>query len=210
MNRYPGIARRVLLACPLLLLAVGPGASAPAEVGKVARLVGRVSVATAGAASADARPGMKLHEGDRIVTGPGGRVEVVAEDGTTLAIGERTTVTLTRFARPRGAGGGHGLLDLIEGILRIGLPLSWDRFEVTTGTAVASVRSTDWVIEAKPDDTAVFVVKGRVQVVNRAGTGGVLLDPGFGTDVRPGALPTTPKRWGQARVDAALARTRVP
>jgi len=81
---------------------------------------------------------------------------------------------------------------------------------VTTGTAIASVRSTDWVIEAKPDDTAVFVVDGRVQVVNRGQTGGVLLYPGFGTDVRPDSPPTTPKRWGQARVDSALARTRLP
>jgi aryl-alcohol dehydrogenase-like predicted oxidoreductase len=42
-----------------------------------------------------------------------------------------------------------------------------------------------------------------------ARTGAVLLYPGFGTDVKAGALPTTPKLWVKKRVDAALARTAI-
>jgi len=38
----------------------------------------------------------------------------------------------------------------------------------------------------------------------------VLLYPSFGTDVKAGALPTTPKVWAKKRVDAALARLAIP
>jgi hypothetical protein len=153
---------------------------------------------------------MILNVGDKVVTGLGGRLEILATDGTAIVVGEQTTVVLTRYISPRQTHPGRGLLDLIEGILRIHLPNSWNRFEVITGTAVASVRSTDWLIETTADNTAVFVFEGRVEVVNQADTGAVLLDPGFGTDVRAGARPTTPKHWGQSRLDADLARLVIP
>ena len=118
---------------------------------------------------------------------------------------------LTRIVTPGDAGPGQGLLDLVGGILRLNLPGSWNRFEVITATAVASVRGTDWLIDAQgAQNTAVFVAEGRVEVENIARTGAVLLYPGFGTDVKAGALPTTPKRWAKKRVDAALARTAIP
>ncbi len=187
-----------------------PGRAASPVVGKVSRLAGSPSVSAAGGSLVPAALGMTLHEGDRVVTGRGGRLQILAPDGTTVSIGEETTVVLTRFVGPRGGRPGRGLLDLIEGILRIRLPGSWNRFEVTTGTAVASVRSTDWIVDATPQSTAVFVADGRVEVVNRALTGAVLLDAGFGTDVRAGAVPTTPRRWGQSRVAAVMARTGIP
>ncbi len=186
------------------------GADQPAVVGTVSRLAGTPSIVEASGHAVVLVRGVMLHEGDRVATGPGGRLEIVATDGTTIAVGEQTTLVLTRFVAPSQARPGHGLLDLIEGILRIGLPGSWNRFEVTTGTAIASVRSTDWLVETAADNTAVFVFKGRVEVVNHARTGAVLLDPGFGTDVRAGAFPTNPKRWGPSRVEADLARIRIP
>ena len=204
------MSRRAILALLSVLAPMSAGAAEPVVVGTVSGLAGTPSISAAGGPAVTAARGMSLHVGDRVVTGPGGRLEILAADGTTIAIGESTTVVLTRFVAPRGARPGSALLDLIEGILRMRLPRSWDRFEVSTGTAVASVRSTDWLIEAAADNTAVFVAEGRVQVVNRAMTGGLLLDAGFGTDVKANALPTTPKRWGQARVDSAVARTNLP
>jgi hypothetical protein len=203
------LSRRVVLALPFLLAAASTQAAEAIVVGTVSRLVGQPSMRVAGGRNVALARGMLLHEGDRIATGPGGRLEITATDGTTIAVGEQTTLVLSRFVAPRPTSAGQGLLDLLEGILRLNLPNAWDRFQVTTGTAVASVRSTDWMIEATADNTAVFVAEGRVEVENTARTGAVLLDPAFGTDVQAGALPTTPKRWGQARVDSVLARTQV-
>jgi hypothetical protein len=206
-----GLSRRVVLFLPLILAAGRARAAEPRSVGTVSRLVGTPVILRPGGQRIPAVRGMMLHEGDRVATGPGGRLEITADDGTVILVGEETTVMLTRFVAPGNSGSGQALLDLVEGILRLQLPRSWNRFEVITATAVASVRSTDWIVDAgKPGTTAVFVAQGRVEVENSARTAAVLLDPGFGTDVPAGGLPTTPKRWGQARVDGVMARTRIP
>ncbi len=209
MMSVMSLGRRAVLALPLLLVATRVRTAEPLVVGTLTRLVGSAAVIRAAAEMAAAR-GMTLQEGDRIVTNVAAKLEITGADGTALTIGEQTTVVLTRLVVPTAARRGSGLLDLIQGILRIRLPGSWSRFEVTTRTAVASVRSTDWIVDAAADNTAVFVVEGRVQVTNQAMTAAVLLDPGFGTDVKADAPPTTPKRWGKPRVDAALARTQIP
>jgi hypothetical protein len=206
-----GLSRRVVLFLPVVLAAGRARAAEPRSVGTISRLVGSPMILRPGGRRIPAARGMMLHEGDRVATGSGGRLEITADDGTVIVVGEETTVMLTRFVAPSDSGTGQGLLDLLEGILRLQLPRSWNRFEVITATAVASVRSTDWIVDAgKPGNTAVFVVQGRVEVENSARTSAVLLDPGFGTDVPAGGLSTMPKRWGQARVDAVMARTRIP
>lgn len=197
--------RRAALAAPLLL-AAGRAVAQAAAVFTVSRVVGTASVQENGGAPAPAVQGMGLREGARVATGAGGRIDLAAADGTTITVGEQTTVVLSSVLLPQGARRGRGMLDLIEGILRIRLPGSWNRFEVTTSTAVASVRSTEWLVDAAADNTAVFVSDGRVQVATAQRTRGVLLNPGFGTDVRAGAAPVAPRRWGQARIDAAMAR----
>lgn len=206
-----GLSRRAILSLPLILAAGRVRAAEPGVIGTVSRLAGMPAILRPGGQRVPAVRGMTLHQGDRVTTGTGGRLEITADDGTVIVVGEATTVMLSRFVAPGDSGGGQALLDLIEGILRLQLPHSWNRFEVITATAVASVRSTDWIVDAgKPGTTAVFVAQGRVQVENSARTAAVLLDPGFGTDVPAGGLPTTPKRWGQARVDGVMARTHLP
>jgi hypothetical protein len=208
-RRGSRLSRRVLLSLPFLLAAAAAGAAEPRTVGMVSRLAGPPSILRGGQQLA-AQRGMVLREGDRVVTGAGGRLEITAADGSTITVGEQTTVVLTRFVAPGDAGPGQGFLDLVEGILRLNLPGSWNRFEVITATAVASVRGTDWLIDAQgAENTAVFVAKGSVAVENIARTGAVILYPGFGTDVKAGGLPTTPKLWAKKRVDAALGRTAI-
>jgi hypothetical protein len=215
MNQRVGMSRTmsrrgVLLLLPLALILPGLALAAGGAVGRVTRLAGAPSIMRPDGRTIVAALGMPLAGGDRVATGPGGRLEITMADGTTIIIGERTTLGLSRLIAPGPASPGEGLLDLLEGILHLQLPHPWNRFEVTTSTAVAAVRSTDWLIEAKADNTSVFVARGRVEVENRARTGAVLLDPAFGTDVAAGGLPVTPHRWSQARIDAALALTRIP
>ncbi len=79
------------------------------------------------------------------------------------------------------------------------------RFQIMTPRAVASVRGTEWAVDAASDATSVFVVSGRVAVAPRGGGRGVVLQAGEGVDVR-GPGPQQVIRWGAARVAALLAR----
>ena len=83
-------------------------------------------------------------------------------------------------------------------------------FDVRTRAAVASARATEWIVEAKDDSAAVFVVEGRVGVASTGPPHGVVLSAGFGTDIGLDRAPKRPKRWGEARVQDVLRRTQVP
>jgi hypothetical protein len=152
-----------------------------------------------------------VYERDLIVTGPDGRVEVRCEDGSAIVVGDRSSVSLSSFVAPPAQRGWVGVLSMIEGILRVTLPGTkrWNRLEIVTETAVASARSTAWIVDARKETTGVLALEGRVRVVGKAG-GEVTLSPGQGSDVRPGAQPTAPATWGAARANAAQARTTMP
>lgn len=80
------------------------------------------------------------------------------------------------------------------------------RFQVTTPQAIAAVRGTKWAVDAQESRTSVLVLRGRVAVRRPAGAGQVVLGPGDGVDVEPGAAALIIKRWPQPRIDALLAR----
>lgn len=207
----PALSLAALLALALLALMLLVGAAQAAEsslVGTVGRVVGEVSLLR-GADSLPAATGTALHEGDGIATAAESRVEILCADGSTITVGPDSTISVARFAPAAGGGAGEAFLDLISGILRVTLSgrAPWQSFEVRSATAVASVRSTDWIVDATRVKTGVFVVGGRVAVTDRAGAGEVMLAPGEGTDVLAHGLPSAPKAWGQPRIDGVIART---
>jgi hypothetical protein len=197
----------------LLLVTAGRGALAQEEKA-VARVVAQRGGVTAlqGTLPRALHLGALLFQGDRIVTGRDSRVKILFADQSSLSIGAGTEIELSEYLRDGEGRTMRAVLSLLRGIVRATLALG-ERprdFEIKTETVVASVRSTDWLTEAKEDRTSVFVVTGRVKVAVLDGGAEVDLDEGFGTDVEVGAAPTAPKRWGVARVESVLARTRVP
>ncbi|MFT4185102.1 MAG: FecR domain-containing protein [Rhizobium sp.] len=91
------------------------------------------------------------------------------------------------------------LVDVDSGRIRGG-------FEVVTPQAIAAVRGTRWAVDAERGKTSVLVLRGRV-AVNKVSTGeGVTLGRGQGVDVDRGRSPLRVTQWGQARVNALMAR----
>ena len=220
MPSAPALAitrRRIVVAAPalaILLVASGSAARAASDralVGTVGRLVGEASVVV-GRTTRPLEPEAKLFVGDRVITSAEGRLEIACTDGSTIIVAAQTTVTLSEYTTNADGSGKTAVLDMVEGLVRVSLSRLgvWQRYEVTTPTAIAAARSTEWIVEATPGHSAVFVVHGRVEVVDRQFKGGVILDPGDGTDVQAGAPPTVAKRWGKKRVDDVLSRTRLP
>jgi len=80
------------------------------------------------------------------------------------------------------------------------------RFQILTPHAIAAVRGTQWAVEVNPDRTSTLVISGVVEVMRPKQRKGALLHDGEGSDVSAGRDPITVKRWGQARIDALMAR----
>mgnify|MGYP005749043955 CR=1 FL=1 len=202
----------VALAMTLGLSALGAAAPAHAQgsggppvTGQLVHVEGEVALLRR-SGQAPAVVGTAVHRGDRISTGAAGRAEILFLDGARLRVGHDSMLHLTgarRGAAPRGG----GLVRLFEGVVRMvidaGRPSA---HAVATPTAIAAARSTAWLVLAERDTSAVFVSAGKVEVRGLAGGASVVLAQGEGTDVPAGQPPQPPKRWGQKRIDAALAR----
>jgi ferric-dicitrate binding protein FerR (iron transport regulator) len=176
------------------------------RIGHVGALTGPATVVRDGRPSAlhiDAA----IYATDRVRTFDRAKLKILFEDGSRLVLGANSVVEIARYAP---ADDGRGLVGLIQGAIRVLLDRAgaWREFDVETAHAVASARSTEWVVVLSPDGTAVFVVGGRVAVAAQGRR--VTLGPGQGTDVPPGAPPQPVATWGQARVDDVLARTTLP
>jgi hypothetical protein len=190
----------------LALLWLLPLPARAEPVGRVIEQAGDVFYVREGA-SALLRPGEDLVAEDRVVTAANGKVVIRFEDGSLCTIGADSELLLSDLARAQG-----GWLDLVHGIVRLILaPGARDAGRgVRTRAAVASVRSTDFIVDAKLDHAAVFVAEGTVIVTGRLTGGAVTLQAGEGTDVALRQPPTPPKRWGEKRVEDVTARTTLP
>lgn len=192
---------------PSVLAQESGGEAPPEPVAVAAAMEGRVYLLRGGR-QLPLEPGMAVAGSDEVLTFPDGRVRLRFADGSLVTIGPNSRC-LVAFHRRDPAREGE-ILRLIEGILRVfTAEAAADSITVRTRSAIATPRGTEWIVERTPGSTAVFVVDGLVSV-RGSGDGQVLLAPGEGTDVPDGRPPSEPKRWGQARVDDVLERTRFP
>ena len=198
--------RRVVLG--VVAGAVGVGAAgAAAGIGIVERAQGMVAVVR-GAGIVPLAVGDAVFVEDILRTGSDARALIVCRDGLQIAIGPATELALRRFAAAEGRL--EAAFGLLRGITRLvgSLVGGESAIDLDTRTAVASVRSTEWIVESSAPGTAALAITGAVSVRSLAG-GVVTLRAGEGTDVAPGAAPRAPALWGEARRRDAIARTTV-
>jgi ferric-dicitrate binding protein FerR (iron transport regulator) len=210
-QRHPilGLSRRrAIVPAPAGLVRPASRPAAAAEVGLVSALRG-TATASRGGETRTLHVGAAVHGADSLRTGEGARLLVTLADGSTLAIGERSTLVVTTITAAT-AGGGSMVFDLLAGIVRAVLgPARPDLFAVRGRVAVAAARSTDFVVETSAGLTTVFVAAGSVAVDELYGPGATELGQGQGIDVRRGVAIGGPRDWGRARIDDVLARTAV-
>jgi ferric-dicitrate binding protein FerR (iron transport regulator) len=142
--------------------------------------------------------GANVAAGAVVVTGPDTRIEITCDDGVVVTVGTATQLDLGNLPAPDD--GGNIVLRLLRGISGFDVPRrTWDSFQVETDLAIASVRSTAWLVESKKN-TAVFVRRGAVEV--SAADAKVLLTEGQGVDVTVEGLGPTAV-WGEPRIRRA-------
>ena len=147
---------------------------------------------------------------DIVRTGPESRLVISCTGGLQIAIGPTTELAVRTFLAGEPGGRLEVVLGLLQGIARLigGTIPRGLTIEVDTRTAIASVRSTEWLLESTAKGTGVLSIEGEVTVLALAG-GQVVLQPGQGTDVPPGGPPKAPATWGEARRRDAIARTTI-
>ncbi len=189
------------------LLASNP-AAAETRSCQIARVAGEASLSHEGKRS-PAAAGMALGAKDQIRTGGDGRVEILCSDKTTVTIGAETELNLGSLVGEQGEDETIAM-SLHRGIARFLAPVrTWGTFNVFGPVAVASVRSTEWVMETPKRGTNVLVLKGRVEVRSKR-SDGYVIGTGYGIDVARDGTIGEPKQWGPERVAKTLARVTFP
>jgi hypothetical protein len=186
-----------------LVLAAQP-AVAQERTCEVAEVAGEASLTHDGSRGA-AAVGADLAPSDVLRTGASSRIDVACSDGTHVTLGPDTEINLGSLVGEQDANASIGM-SLHSGIARFLAPVrTWGTFNVFGPVAVASVRSTEWIMETPKRGTNVFVLDGVVEVQSKRGDN-VRLEPTYGVDVAADGTMAAPKKWGAKRVADVLAR----
>jgi hypothetical protein len=138
----------------VLALLVPAGAVVAADdVGRVKVAKGSVTIERSGR-SVPAAVGMKLQEGDVIVTGRDGSVGVTFNDDSLLSVGPDSVLAIDRFTFDSTTHAGRfdtalrqGTLSAVSGKIAKQSP---DAMKVRTPSTILGVRGTEFVVRAVP------------------------------------------------------------
>ena len=199
------------VACFLALL---PAASKAQErVGSVVHHEGTV-LALRQQGSTPLITGAPVFADDRIFTNADARARINFTDGSALAIGPGSLVIISDYQYEQN-GPVDAAFSLFLGIVQgiVGPAAENGRFDIRTQMAVASARSTRFVVTVDEGghQMAVFVIAGRVAVTpTEANLRTVELEEDFGIDIERGVTEAIPERWGSARIGRVLSLTDTP
>jgi hypothetical protein len=175
--------------------------AAAQEVGTVAAVDGVGQIGTGGA-WAPATIGSAVHRGDQLRTGTPGRMRIVFQDDSVLALSESSFVTVNEQVFNPATGKAKSFMELLQGKINAVVSDYYHRagntYEIKTVTAVAGVRGTEFSMTYNPDQdlTEVVGISGHVEVhsmIDPAGPG-VLLTANEVSTVPRGQLPSRPHR----------------
>lgn len=195
-------------------------ASSPAQaqhgerIGTVTALEGRATVQHyGGATSQPLQLQNPVYQQDVIRTEAASKLQLTFVDATVVNLSENSTLEITRFIYTPEKQTQTTILNIPLGIFRtIVKKLSpQSTFEITTPTAIAAIRGTDLMGEVKPESSAFVVLEGTVALfsVRTIFRGIVTLTEGLGSTVSRDQPPSTPTKWGEARIEA-LRRATTP
>ena len=199
--------RLALLLC--LILTAVPARAQDGAIGKIVVLEGGATVKRFGAEGAQAvAVDTPLYMKDTVETEIGARLVAVFEDETELTLGENSLTTIDEYVFDPAAEGrnmthvtvARGAFLYASGLIG---KVSRPNVQITVPYGTIGLRGTT-VWGGTLDMYSVFVLDGKVSVQTKRGA--VTLAKGQGTDIAGMAeRPTTPKEWGQPKIDRAVA-----
>ncbi len=137
---------------------------------------------------------------DHVATGRASRLTMHLGRDTTIQLGERARLVIERFLVDAG-----GVITLQSGPMLFDRPAASPHtpMRIRSAYALIAVRGTRFFAGPSKGVFGVFVERGSVTV--SGGGHEVVLRTGEGTNIaRPGARPTAPAIWGEARIRGAI------
>ena len=223
------VSCRQLLHVIAIAIAVALATGWPAQAGDKAAGVGRIEQSSGPAriernghetGVAPAVATTQLFRGDRLATGPSGRLAIRFRDGSRLMLGAMTSVTVVDFMSDAHAAGSALLLELGRGILRLTAAprdrLQHHRAEVRTTAGTVQTGGTldigggDLVARHTSGTLSVLLLAGRLEVRNMAGA--VVLDRArHGIEkVEADREPGSAYGWHRHRIEQTLTELELP
>jgi hypothetical protein len=172
------------------ILTVAAGLQAAETIAIIIKTQGKVTVTRANADPVEVKRGLRLEDGDKLVTG---RKSFAAlrfiDDASLVRIGENTICTI------QGQKSNNQVAKNIyveAGALLSRVTQLKGKFQVSTPTSVASVKGTEFITEHKSNPgTYFFGHEGEVEVANDAGI--MTLEAGF--TVYVASRTAMPEKW---------------
>jgi ferric-dicitrate binding protein FerR (iron transport regulator) len=196
------ISRRAALGLMALAPALMPIAAEAARkrIGSVTAIKGKAKAELDGATRA-LKVKAPVHLRETVITGAEARLQALLAAKTTLKLGADTRVRIDQFIVDKG-----GELSFSSGALLLQAPSKsfGNGLIIDSRYALIAVRGTRFFAGQLGEAFSVFVEEGAVDVT--AGGQTVRLTEGEGTDIaNPGDPPGEVRRWGQPKIDRAMA-----
>jgi hypothetical protein len=203
---------------PIVLKAAGATATesdfvaAPQEIGKVKVLKGSVSIVHADGKTSTSTSDVVLKEKDRLAVNSAGGAVVEFKGGNKLQVQGGAEVEVKEYSRDSEETK-RVMLNLLRGKIRSQVKEKYNGqtsyYKITTKSAVAGVRGTDFVIEEGSGITRVETLEGKVNLANSKGES-VMVPKGMGAAIESGELKPvykmTEERLKQLDSDSDLER----
>jgi hypothetical protein len=213
MRRLPLLELLIVLGCLGGLLGASTAWPQPkASIGKVTALEGKATVLREGRFAPEPLANQQaIFQEDLIQTDVASKVKITLIDATVISLGEQSRLELKEFVYSSPQQTLTARLGIAAGIFRaiVKKLIPQSSFEVTTPTAVAAIRGTDFMGEVMPASTAMVVLEGTLVISNVRSTfrGIATLLEGTGTTVADDQPPSAPTRWSESRIEALRRAT---
>lgn len=213
MVRVPSFTAAVLRPVLFLCLSAAAAASAAAApAGTVVGISGACFLESAGSGSGTRSAlqlGAPVQIGDAIDVAADAKLKLRMADGSIVAVGPGTHMTVTAYAVAATGQRQNAQISMPQGLLHaIVAPMQTPaKFEVDTAVGTAAVRSTDWLIEATPDNQQVSVLRGSVVVTSAATHHSVIVPANEMTRLARGHDPLRPRVLSRNAFERMVGRT---
>jgi len=200
--RAPGTAGRLVAAavlCVSVILLVS-NAFAAAFVAQAVKTRGDIRISRDGT-DMSCSMGTAVQLGDVIKTGPGARLRLRFVDGSILALGENTTLSVDIFAVDAANKSRTVVLTVLQGIVNAAAAKSGENkfdYQIKTANGYSAVRGTKWIVAFQQSLMTLYVLNGIVELGSEGGKPPMMVNGGqWGSIDAGGTLssvqPTTPE-----------------